>query len=113
MVKRLIAAEAIEQGDALTCVGVEAGLGPGVFDCMIGVIRPGMRDYEMGPIGFASVDHAAGSVMHVDPVTAGVVEMGSLKIRGDSWQNSRSTLLADLLAVRDLGRQSGREIGCP
>lgn len=102
MKKRLIAAEAIQQGDALTCVEVKAGPDGTGFDFRIGVIRPGLRDYDVGPIGFARADHAAGAVMGVDSDPAGLVEAGSFRVEGKPWSaRATSTPLADLLAVRE------------
>jgi hypothetical protein len=62
MRKRLIAAEAIEAGEALTCVEVAPGPGGG-YDFRIGVLRVGDRDYYPGPLGFAERAVAPGEVI--------------------------------------------------
>jgi hypothetical protein len=105
MKKRLIAAEAIEAGEALTCVKVEPGPGPGDFDFKIGVIR-GDRDYQIGPLGCAERSFAAGEVLQdvEEPVvfTSGITPFPAVQ-----WSAPiRSTPVADMLALREEFRGS-------
>jgi hypothetical protein len=106
MRKRLIAAEAIQAGEALTCVKVEPGPGPRDFDLRIGVIR-GDRDYQVGPLGYAERAFEAGEVMRE------VENLDEVRLWAESqavpWPAPvRSTPVAAILALREEFRGLGR-----
>jgi hypothetical protein len=105
MKKRLIAAEAIEAGAALTCVKVEAGELPGDIDFRIGVIR-GDRDYQVGPLGYAERSFAAGEVMR-EVEESGAIPDLVVRPNVKPWSAPvRSTPVADILALREEFRGS-------
>jgi hypothetical protein len=106
MRKRLIAAEAIEAGEALTCVDIVAGPDGG-YDFKIGVLRMGDRDYYPGPLGFAEGDVAPGEVMRE------VENLDEVRLWAESqavpWPAPvRSTPVAAIRALREEFRGLGR-----
>jgi hypothetical protein len=103
MRKRLIAAQAIEAGDALTCVDIVAGPDGG-YDFRVGVLRVGDQDYQVGPLGYAERSFAAGEVMRDDVLPEVRLEpLGP----AEPWTAPvRSTPVADILALREEFRGS-------
>ena len=84
---RLIAAEDIRKGDALTCVEVLSIIdGEPAF--AVGVIRDGDRDYEVGPLGFAVRDYTKGDDVVATVATEKPIRIDPLAESLTSWNQT-------------------------